>query len=175
MPAFCILRHRSYVHHTMHLVRNLSSFLLVCGFVLLSVFQSSAQCPQVYDFYGNLVDNPYWYSCSGTNFSFNLQSPDNWDEVVVDWGDGSPVTTQAPWTSPDILNHTYTAAVDTFIVVITEPTSGCAIQGVVVMEEATSASIQIPVGGLTQACAPEVLEFTNSSTNTTTGSANSRT
>lgn len=150
----------------MHLVRKLSSFLLACGFVLLSVVESAAQCPQVYDFYGNLVDNPYWYSCSGTDFSFNLQSPDNWDEVVVDWGDGSPVTTQTPWTSPDILNHTYTATVDTFIVMITEPTSGCAIQGVVVMEEATSASIQIPVGGLTQTCAPEVLEFTNSSTNT---------
>ncbi len=36
------------------------------------------------------------------------------------------------------------------------------------MEEATNASIQIPVGGLTQACAPQVMEFINSSTNTST-------
>lgn len=148
----------------MHLARiQRSLFLLVL--LVLSAASSFAQCPEVFDFYGNLAENPYWYNCSGVDFDFNLQSPDNWDNVEVDWGDGSPVTTQSPWNSPDIINHIYTAAVDTFIVTITEPSSGCVITGVVVMEQATSASIQIPVGGLTQACAPETLEFINSATN----------
>jgi len=42
------------------------------------------------------------------------------------------------------------------------------VTGTVVMEEATSASIQIPVGGLTQSCAPQTMEFINSSTNVST-------
>ena len=126
---------------------------------------SSAQCPDVFDFYGNVVETPYWYSCSGTDFVFNLQSPDNWTDYTIDWGDGSAMDSGSSWTSPAAITHTYTAAVDTFVVTITEIASGCVIEGVVVMEEATSASIQIPVGGLTQACAPEELEFINSSTN----------
>ena len=125
----------------------------------------AAQCPEVFDFYGNLVDNPYWYSCSGADFSFNLQSPDDWGQYEIDWGDGTPVDAGASWNSPDIINHVYTATVDTFVVTVTEINSGCVIEGVVVMEESTSASIQIPVGGLTQSCAPEVMEFINSSTN----------
>ena len=134
--------------------------------LLLSLFgRTVAQCPQVYDFYGATSDSPYWYSCTGNNFSFNLQSPNNWNGYSIDWGDGTPNTTGASWTSPIAINHVYTAVVDTFVVTITETSSGCVIQGVVVMEEATSASIQIPVGGLTQACAPQLMEFINSSTN----------
>lgn len=137
---------------------------LLVFFVLLSS-QLSAQCPQAFDFFGNASDNPYWYSCSGADYDFILQSPDNWGSYEIDWGDGTPATTGASWTSPTPINHTYAAAVDTFIVTMTEFDSGCVLEGVVVMEEGTSASIQIPVGGLTQACAPQELEFINSSTN----------
>ncbi|MGB1032200.1 MAG: PKD domain-containing protein, partial [Flavobacteriales bacterium] len=138
-------------------------------FLVIAIFLSGTamgQCPQVFDFYGNPVDNPYWYSCSGGDFNFNLQSPDNWEAYTIDWGDGTAQSSGPSWTSPAAITHNYTAAVDTFIVTITETSSGCLIEGVVVMEEATSASIQIPVGGLTQACAPQELEFINSSTNT---------
>lgn len=133
--------------------------------LLLISITASAQCPEVFDFYGLATDNPYWYSCSGGNFTLNLQSPDNWDAYEINWGDGSALESGGSWTSPSIISHLYPAAVDTFIVSITETTTSCVVQGVVVMEEATSASIQIPVGGLTQACAPQELEFINSSTN----------
>jgi gliding motility-associated-like protein len=133
--------------------------------VMLVPGLASAQCPEVFDFFGNTVDNPYWYSCSGADFTFNLQSPDNWGDYEIDWGDGSPVTTGTSWTSPTAIVHVYPATVDTFVVDITEVNTGCTIQGVVVMEESSSASIQIPVGGLTQACAPQLMEFINSSTN----------
>lgn len=133
--------------------------------LLLSTLGASAQCPHVFDFYGQVNDNPYWYSCSGNNFTFNLSTPDTWNGFTIDWGDGSQVTSGASWSPPTFQSHVYTAAVDTFTVTITETSTGCVTTGVVVMEEASSASIQIPVGGLTQACAPQMMEFINSSTN----------
>ncbi|MCC6599746.1 MAG: PKD domain-containing protein [Crocinitomicaceae bacterium] len=133
-------------------------------FGVLKREELKAQCPRVYDFFGAPSSQPYWYSCTGTSFSFNLQSPDNWDAYTINWGDGNSSSGNS-WNTPAAINHVYSAAVDTFIVTITEVPSGCSIQGVVVMEQATSASIQIPVGGLTQACAPKTMEFINSSTN----------
>lgn len=144
--------------------RRISTLFLVTAMLLLENTMR-AQCPVVYDFYGQSSSNPYWYSCSGSNFNFNLASPSTWGAFSIDWGDGSPVTTGSSWSPPTFQNHVYSAAVDTFIVTITEISSGCVVTGVVVMEEATSASIQIPVGGLTQACAPQMMEFINSSTN----------
>lgn len=123
------------------------------------------QCPNVFDFFGDEVDTPYWYSCSGSDFTLNLQSADDWGEYEIDWGDGTPPATGTEWLSPTPVSHTYAAVVDTFVVSITEVQTGCVIEGVVVMEESTSASIQIPIGGLTQACAPQEMEFINSSTN----------
>lgn len=143
--------------------RNLRTILLFMS--ILGFGRIVAQCPQVYDFYGQVQDNPYWYSCSGNNFAFNLSTPDAWGPFSIDWGDGSPLTTGSSWAPPTFQSHNYTAAVDTFLVTITEINTGCVVNGVVVMEEATSASIQIPVGGLTQACAPQMMEFINSSTN----------
>jgi len=132
------------------------------GFNILNV---KAQCPTFYDFDGVAVENPYWYSCSGGSYTLNLQSPNIIGEWEVNWGDGSPVQSGNSLVPPAFISHTYTAAVDTFAVTFTEIATGCEVDGVLVMEEATSASIQIPVGGLTQACAPQVMEFTNSSTN----------
>ncbi len=125
----------------------------------------NAQCPSVFDFYGQVNNDPYWYSCSGNNFTFNLSSPDTWDGFSIDWGDGTSQTTGASWSPPTFQTHVYIAAVDTFTVTITETATGCVVTGTVVMEKASSASIQIPVGGLTQACAPQMMEFINSSTN----------
>ncbi|MFT5247069.1 MAG: hypothetical protein ACJAV7_003055, partial [Flavobacteriales bacterium] len=149
----------------MEMARNNFFFHPWITILLLLPFGAAAQCPEVFDFFGNSSDAPYWYSCSGTDFSFNLQSVDDWDDYSIDWGDGSGLETGTSWTSPEIINHVYVLTVDTFIVTITEISSGCETEGVVVMEESSSASIQIPIGGLTQACAPQLIEFINSSTN----------
>jgi len=133
--------------------------------VLFLTHVVSAQCPEVYDFYGTVTDEPYWYSCSGNDYTLNVQTPDSWGAYTIDWGDGTPDDSGASWTYPDFIQHAYVSAVDTFVVVITETATGCMVTGVLVMEEATSASIQIPVGGLTQSCAPQVMEFINSATN----------
>lgn len=79
-------------------------------------------------------------------------------------GDGTTNTIQSNWSVGSPINHTYAPSVDTFVVTISN-LSGCIITGVVVMEQAASASIQIPVGGITQGCAPQAMDFINSSTN----------
>ncbi len=133
--------------------------------ILFMPVQSFSQC-ELFDFFGAPNDTPYWYSCNGNDFTLNIQSPNNIGEWTIDWGDGSPIETGTELVPPNAITHIYPATVDTFEVVFTETSTGCTVNGVVVMEEATSASIQIPVGGLTQACAPQTMEFINSSTNT---------
>ncbi len=127
----------------------------------------SAQC-SLYDFDGNPSNTPVWYSCNGGNFTLNLQSPFNIGPWSVDWGDGSPLQTGSGLTPPASIAHIYSATVGMYNVTFIATSTGCTVNGLVVMEEATSASIQIPVGGLTQACAPKTLQFINSSTNTST-------
>ena len=158
------LRGLRYVYIAMERARKHLIRPVILLLALLPMM-ANAQCPNVFDFNGQLVANPFWYSCNGENFTLNLQSPNNWNGYEINWGDGSPNTTGANWNSPSIISHTYSAAVATYNITITEVFSGCVVNGTVVMEESTSASIQIPVGGLTQACAPQQMEFINSSTN----------
>lgn len=146
--------------------RHRSIFFILLLFALLAPDKGHAQCPELYDFFGNPSPNPYWYSCTGGNYILTVQSPDNIGTWTIDWGDGSAIEAGASLIPPASISHLYTATVDTFVVTFTETSSGCVITGVMVMEEATNASIQIPVGGLTQACAPATLDFVNSSTNT---------
>lgn len=141
---------------------------LIGAFILIVFGEFSdlySQCHLVYDYNGDAVESPYWYECSGSNFALNVQSPDTWDDYTIDWGDGSAITSGVAWSPPTAVTHVYTATVDTFEVTLTDVSTGCVLTGVVVMEEATSSSIQIPIGGITQACAPQEMEFINSSTN----------
>ena len=138
---------------------------LLVIFFLSSILTIHAQCPGVYDYDGNIVSTPYWFGCSSGDFSLNLQALGTWDDYTIDWGDGSAASTGTTWTSPTVLQHTYAAAVDTFVVSIVEGGTGCTVTGVVVMEQATNASIQVPGNATTQVCAPASVEFINSSTN----------
>ena len=140
------------------------SEILLSIFLLIASFNSKAQCLEFYDGTAQLTDTPVWISCFGTDFTLNLQSPNNIGAYTVDWGDGSPIDNGASLIPPAFISHIYTATIDTFSVTFTEIGTGCIIAGVVIMEEPTNASIQIPVGGVTQACAPAFLDFINSST-----------
>lgn len=133
--------------------------------ILALTDRAHGQCPQLYDYYGTPSSAPYWYSCSGNNFTLLIATPNSVGNYTIDWGDGSPTSSGAMLVPPMSVSHVYPATVDTFVVTFTETITGCVVQGVVVMEESTSASIQIPVGGLTQICAPQAIEFINSSTN----------
>ncbi|MBI3520039.1 MAG: hypothetical protein HY062_11870, partial [Bacteroidetes bacterium] len=134
--------------------------LLICSKLV------TAQCPQIYDYLGNLVTKPYFINCQGTGtYNMNIASNTNWGAYTINWGDGSPNTVGASYSSPSLINHVYnTASTDTFIITITIPGSGCTIKGLAVLEKPVNASIQIPIGGVTTVCAPKALLFTNSST-----------
>ena len=124
-----------------------------------------AQCPQFYDGMGVPSSAPYWISCSGGAYTLNVSSPTPLITYSIDWGDGSPVTAGGPQPANTPIVHNYTATIDTFLVTITTNTGiACVLTGTVVMEEPVNASIQIPIGGVTTACAPAALLFTNSST-----------
>lgn len=132
------------------------------------VFSKSvdAACPQIYDYLGNLSSRPYWISCSGAaSYNLNFQSNTSWGAYTIDFGDGSPLHVGASYIAGTIINHTYAPTIDTFIVTLTIPSSGCVLTGVVVMENPVSAAILIPLLGVTKACAPATLAFKNGSTN----------
>jgi gliding motility-associated-like protein len=146
-------------------VENVKGRIAIIALLGFGIIQGQAQCPEFYGFFGVPSANPSWFSCSGNNYTLNLQSPDNIGPYTVDWGDGSPITSGAALNPPGSVSHFYSATIDTYTITFTETSTGCVVTGTLVMEEATSASIQIPMGGLTQACAPQDMEFTNSSTN----------
>lgn len=125
----------------------------------------SAQCPQLYDYYGVPSSTPLWYSCSGTNYTLIVATPQTLGAYSIDWGDGSPVQNGAALMPPMTVPHVYASAVATYTITFTEIATGCVITGTLTMEQSSSASIQIPVGGLTQVCAPHPVDFVNSSTN----------
>jgi gliding motility-associated-like protein len=126
----------------------------------------SAQCPQLFDGNGTPSPNPTWTSCAGTAFTLVIGSPAAIGAFTINWGDGTAPYSGAGLTPPQTVSHVYALAVAEYTVTLTEVTSGCVVTGTVIMEQSTSASIQIPIGGLTQVCAPQSVDFINSSTNT---------
>ena len=138
-------------------------FFLSILFISLS---GKAQCPQVFNYLGTLSSNPYWLSCSGsTLYTLNFQSNVSWGPYTIIWGDANPNQVGASYTANSIINHAYTSLIpDTFVVTLLIPSLSCTLTGVVVMEKPVNAAIQIPIGGTTQACAPAILQFSNSST-----------
>ncbi|MBK9146624.1 MAG: PKD domain-containing protein [Flavobacteriales bacterium] len=132
---------------------------------LAAAIGAAAQCPQLYDYYGTPSAAPQWYSCSGTNFTLVVATPQTVGAYSINWGDGSPVQSGASLMPPMTVTHLYASAVATYTITFTEIATGCTVTGTLTMEQSSSASIQIPVGGLTQVCAPHPVDFVNSSTN----------
>lgn len=131
----------------------------------VTVLGASAQCPQLYDYYGTPSSAPMWYSCSGTAFQLLIATPQSVGAYSINWGDGSPVQNGVSLAPPMTVPHNYSSTVATYTVTFTEISTGCVVTGTVTMEQSSSASIQIPLGGLTQVCAPHPVDFINSSTN----------
>jgi gliding motility-associated-like protein len=170
--TFCSRNKVDSIRRSVNFVGNYRTVTKVCMrklylglllFLLASAMR--AQCPQFYDGTGALSSNPYWISCSGSSFTLNVASPTVLTTYSIDWGDGSAISSGGPQPANTPVVHNYAATIDTFNVTITTNTGTvCVTSGVVVMEKPVNASIQIPVGGVTTACAPATLQFTNSST-----------
>lgn len=128
--------------------------------------QAHSQCPQIFDYLGNLSNNPYFINCTGSGtYNMNIISNQNWGAYTINWGDGSADNSAGAYTANSLINHVYNSATpDTFAITISIPSQNCTITAVAVMEKPVNASIQIPIGGVTTACAPKALQFINSST-----------
>ena len=125
-----------------------------------------AQCPKVLNSNGMLSQAPTFANCSGNAATLQIQPGTTWTGVVVNWGDGSPEETVGLWAPGyPALSHSYGDATALYEITLTEPASGCVVEARYYVEEPTSASIQIPFGGVTQGCAPQAISFINSSTN----------
>jgi gliding motility-associated-like protein len=146
----------------LHKIINIASVLLA---FLLVQNNANAQCPTFYDTYGNPSSNPYWINCNGSSFNLEILSDDAYGPFTINWGDGSSSSGGGYTPGGANPSHIYGTVVDTLVVTITINGTGCVITGVVVLEELVSAAIQIPNGGITKACAPQVMNFFNASTN----------
>ncbi|HRH37868.1 MAG TPA: hypothetical protein PK760_05955, partial [Flavobacteriales bacterium] len=142
---------------------------LISMIALGGALMSRAQCPQLYDYYGTPSNAPTWFSCSGTAYQLLVATPQSVGAYTINWGDGSPIQNGASLAPPLSVAHNYPAAVNTYTITFTETATGCVVVGTLTMEQSTSASIQIPLGGLTQVCAPHPVDFVNSSTNVSPG------
>ncbi len=134
--------------------------------LLVTTKQITAQCPQIYDYLGNLVTKPYFVDCQGTGvYNMNVSSNVGWGAYTINWGDGTANTVGGLYVANSLINHIYNSATpDTFQITIITSIPNCTITGIAVMEKPVNASIQIPIGGITTTCAPHALFFTNSST-----------
>lgn len=147
------------------MLKKYSFYILFILFSFLGVKSSYGQCPQLLDGQGNFVNNPYWISCTGGNFSLFLQPDIPVGNYTIDWGDGSPNDNGASIIPPAFVTHVYTSTVDTFVVTLTDNSNGCVVTGVVVMEQVPTASIVIPFGDPVNGCAPASFNFNNNTQN----------
>src|ERR1700741_5371912 len=95
-------------------------------FVLLAKL-SSAQCPQIYDYLGNLSSHPYFISCTGSaSYNMNFASNTGWGAYTINWGDGTANDVGASYTANSLIPHTYnSASPDTFVITLTIPALNC--------------------------------------------------
>jgi gliding motility-associated-like protein len=148
--------------HSFEIQDFMGRLLFTLAFLLLSSWAFS-QC-QIYDGQGNVSANPTFVSCTGGAYTVFVQSPNNLGSITIDWGDGTPNSAAASLIPPSFISHTYAATIANYTLTLTDATNGCSLTGLVVMEKPVNASIQIPIGGVTQTCAPSDLIFNNSST-----------
>lgn len=124
----------------------------------------NAQCFQVNDGNGVPSNNPYFINCAPGNYTVFIQVNQGIGPYVIDWGDGSPNTTGANLPTTGLEQHTYLATTDTFNITITDQSTSCVVNGVVVLERNPLASIQLPTGDDNFGCTPVLFRFVNSST-----------
>src|SRR5688500_6317796 len=112
---------------------------LCAAFLLLASIVAKSQCPRIYNYLGSLTYSPQFINCNGNAYTINFQSDVNFGTYTVSWGDGSPNHTAASYTANSIINHTYAATTNSYILTFT--TGTCVLTGTVVNEQPALASI----------------------------------
>jgi len=138
--------------------------LLGLWFILICFFGKS-QCPQLYNYLGNLSSTPQFISCTGGSYALSVTSNSAWGAYTVSWGDATANAVGTSYAAnSNTINHTYAAATSTYPLVLTIPALNCTLTSIVVMELQSNAAVLIPGGFPTFGCAPVTLTFQNVST-----------
>lgn len=139
--------------------------LLLLFFASILYLFSAAQCTfRVLDGNGVASDNPLFVSCTPGTYTIFIQTDATIGPYAISWGDGSTDSTGATLTTAGNVAHTYAATTDTFNISITDSSTNCTVDGLVVLERNPLASIQLPTGDDNFGCTPVLFRFINSST-----------
>lgn len=137
--------------------------LLIFSFIFYQI--AFSQCTfRVLDGNGNASDNPRFVSCTPGTYTVFIQTTATIGPYLINWGDGSANSTGATLLTSGNVQHTYASTTDTFNISITDSSSNCTVNGLVVLERNPLASIQLPTGDDNFGCTPVLFRFINSST-----------
>jgi PKD repeat protein len=92
---------------------------------------SFAQCPQVLGSAGDISSSPVWFNCSNDLDVLTLETSSSWSNLVVDWGDGSPLQNVGSFDAGDLsVTHSYASGNTYYDVVLSEEDGSCSVEGV---------------------------------------------
>jgi hypothetical protein len=92
---------------------------------------SFAQCPQVLGSAGDISSSPVWFNCSNDLDVLTLETSSSWSNLLVDWGDGSPLQNVGSFDAGDLsVTHSYASGNTYYDVVLSEEDGSCSVEGV---------------------------------------------
>ncbi|MDA0303089.1 MAG: PKD domain-containing protein, partial [Bacteroidetes bacterium] len=104
------------------------------SFMLMACFTAPqlalAQCPQVMGSAGEITSNPVWYNCTDGLDILAIETASSWSNLVVDWGDDSPLQTFGAFEPGDpAVTHPYVAGNPHYEVTLSEADGSCTLTG----------------------------------------------
>ena len=104
------------------------------SFMLLACFTAPriawAQCPQVVGSAGEITSNPVWHNCTDGSDILAIETASSWSNLVVDWGDDSPLQTIGAFEAGDpAVTHSYASNASQFEVTLSEADGSCSLEG----------------------------------------------
>ena len=92
--------------------------------------QALAQCPQVLGSAGEITSNPVWYNCTDGIDLLAIETASSWSNLVVDWGDDSPLQTYGAFELGDpAITHPYLANNSHYEISLSEADGSCVVEG----------------------------------------------
>lgn len=145
-------------------------FSVIAFLLMYNQSKSQTPCIALIDPAGDTSTSPTYVNCmigpTPANVNLSFINVYTLTASTINWGDGTAVQNFAGGiTTGQILSHTYPAAIDTYLITITQIASACVIQAHFVNERSVIAQIAPLTGSVTTICAPNVIQFVNKSTN----------
>ncbi len=132
--------------------------------------QAKSQCIAFIGPAGDTTSTPTYVNCmigvAPANVTLSFINVNALSASTINWGDGTAVQNFAGGLSAgQILTHIYPAAIDTYLITITQILPACVTKAHFVNERSVIAQIAPLTGSVTTICAPDIIQFVNKSTN----------